>query len=218
MNHEVRDEPAAIRPPEHGAVTHDDDVLVTLFQGGDRDAFRRLVERHEHRVRSMIASLLGTCNGVDDIAQDIFLNVWRGLPGFRFDAAFGTWLYRIVLNRCRDEIRTRRVRRILSLNGLLEARDPDVEVRLVTLPVDTELPDLIAAELAALPPRYKEPIILKDVDGRSYDDIASILQIELGTVKSRLARGRALLRDRLRNRLDGYVLPPDADGMRGGTA
>ncbi len=148
----------------------------------------------------------------------MFLNVWRALPGFRFDAAFGTWLYRIVLNRCRDEIRTRRVRRILSLNGLLEARDREIEARLVTHPVDTELPDLIAAELAALPPRYKEPIILKDVDGRSYDDIASILQIEIGTVKSRLARGRAVLRDRLRERLDGYTLPSGAQGVKGGSA
>jgi RNA polymerase sigma-70 factor (ECF subfamily) len=218
MSHEVRDEHAAIRTTEHPAVTHDDDVLVTLFQGGDRDAFRLLVERHERRVRAMIASLLGSRSAVDDIAQDVFLNVWRALPGFRFDAAFGTWLYRIVLNRCRDEIRTRRVRRILSLNGLLEARDREIEARLVTHPVDTELPDLIAAELAALPPRYKEPIILKDVDGRSYDDIASILQIEIGTVKSRLARGRAVLRDRLRERLDGYTLPSGAQGVKGGSA
>lgn len=213
MTHEVRDEHATTR-----TTMHDDDVLVTLFQGGDRDAFRHLVERHERRVRAMIASMLGSRSTVDDIAQDVFLNVWRALPGFRFDAAFSTWLYRIVLNRCRDEIRTRRVRRILSLNGLLEARDPDTEAQLVTHQHDTELPDLIAAELAALPPRYKEPIILKDIDGRSYDDIASILQIELGTVKSRLARGRAMLRDRLRGRLDGYDLPPDASDVRGGRA
>lgn len=213
MSPEVREEYAPQRPP-----THDDDVLVTLVQGGDRSAFRVLVERHERRVRTLIASLLGARDGVDDIAQDVFVNVWRALPGFRFDAAFSTWLHRIVLNRCRDEIRTRRVRRILSLNGLLEARDRDVEMRLVTHQHDTELPDLIAAELAALPARYKEPIILKDIDGRSYDDIATLLQIELGTVKSRLARGRALLRDRLRARLDGYELPADPDGVKGGTA
>ncbi len=195
--------------------THDDDVLVTVFQAGDTSAFRHLVERHEQRVRTLIRSMLGGTASIDDIAQDVFINVWRALPGFRFDAAFSTWLYRIVLNRCRDEIRAQRARRFLSLHGLLESRNKELEARLVTHMPDTEVPELVALVLAALPAKYKEPIILKDIDGRSYDEIANILQCELGTVKSRLARGRAMLRDRLRPLLEGSVLPSDQDEMEG---
>lgn len=174
-----------------------DDLLVTRIQGGDHAAFRHLMERHGERVRNLIYSIFNSPELIDDLAQEVFIKAYRALPGFRFDASVPTWLYRITVNHCRDELRRRKLRRIFSLQRMMDAGDKEVTQKTMVQPEEHDTRDVIQRGLQRLPEKYRLPVILKDMEGRSYDEIAEIMQCELGTVKSRLARGRGMLRDYL---------------------
>jgi len=171
-----------------------DDILVTRFQGGDERAFRVLMERHIERIRKLVFVVLNRAELVDDLTQEVFINAYRALPNFRYDASFYTWLYRIAVNRCRDEMRKLSVRKMFSLERLLDARDKEVIIRTSVEADEQDTSDIIHAGLQRLPEKYRVALILKDIEGRSYEEIAEIMQCELGTVKSRLARGRTLMR------------------------
>ncbi|MBL0175295.1 MAG: sigma-70 family RNA polymerase sigma factor [Ignavibacteria bacterium] len=174
-----------------------DDVLITMYQGGDALAFRTLVDRHRERVRNVIYSVLNAPDLVDDIAQEVFIKAYQGLPQFRFDSSFYTWLYRITINRCRDEIRRKKVRRIFSLQALLDAGDPEALFGTTVHPAEPDVSHFIQAALQRVPERFRIPVILRDIDGLSYTEIAEVLECEAGTVKSRIARGRLQLRELL---------------------
>ncbi len=174
-----------------------DDILVTRVQSGDENAFRLLVDRHGERVRNLIHSVFHAPDLVDDLAQEVFLKAWRALPTFRFDASFYTWLYRITINHCRDEMRKRSLRSMFSLQRLLDNGDKEVLKTLRVEPTDGELREVIQRGLRKLPERYRIPVVLKDMEGCSYEEIADIMRCEIGTVKSRLSRGRAMLREHL---------------------
>jgi RNA polymerase sigma-70 factor (ECF subfamily) len=180
-----------------------DDVLITRFQSGDVDAFRLLLERYTERIRNLVFSVLHDTDLIDDVTQEVFIKVFRALPGFRFDASFYTWLYRITINHCRDIMRKQKLRRSLSLNTLLEVRDRELTAKTSVQPVDTESSEWIHRGLQKLPEKYRTPVILKDMEGFSYEEMAEIMQCELGTVKSRLSRGRSMLRTWLRPILEG---------------
>lgn len=180
-----------------------DDILVTRFQTGDESAFRQLMERHSERVRNLIYSIFNSAELVDDLTQDVFIKAYRALGQFRFDAAFSTWLYRIAVNHCRDEMRKRKLRRYLSLQTLLDTRDKEVTMKTSVHPQEHETREWIDRGLQRLPDKYRVPVILKDVEGLSYEEMAEIMSCELGTVKSRLSRGRDMLRKYLKPLLEG---------------
>jgi RNA polymerase sigma-70 factor (ECF subfamily) len=171
-----------------------DEVLITLVQQGDRGAFRLLVERHQERIRNLIYSIFHEPEIVDDLAQEVFIKAYEALPNFRFQSSFYTWLYRIAVNKSRDELRKRKVRRWFSLQTLMDSADKDLVSKTVVEPHDNELQGLVAAGLRSLPDKYRIAITLKDLDGLSYEEIAEIMECEIGTVKSRLSRARAMLR------------------------
>jgi RNA polymerase sigma-70 factor (ECF subfamily) len=175
-----------------------DEMLITLFQQGERDAFRVLVERYHARIKNLIYSIFHEPDIIDDLAQEVFIKAYQSLPHFRFQSSFYTWLYRIAVNKSRDELRKRRVRRLISLQAMMEAREHEVDETLKVQPDDSELQQLIARGLQALPEKFRLPIILKDVDGLSYEEMAEVMECEIGTVKSRLSRARALLREALK--------------------
>ena len=183
-------EPMQPRPPGGPS----DDVLITMMQGGDPTAFRTLVDRYRERIRNVIYSVLNDGALVDDIAQEVFIKAYEGLAKFRFDSSFYTWLYRIAVNHCRDEIRRKKVRRFFSLQTLLDAGDADALRRTTVHPVEPDLGPFVQQALQRLPERYRIPVILRDIDGLAYEEIAEVLQCELGTVKSRISRGRTQLR------------------------
>lgn len=131
---------------------------------------------------------------VDDLAQEVFIKAYEALPNFRFQSSFYTWLYRIAVNKSRDELRKRKVRRWFSLQTLMDSADKDLVSKTVVEPHDNELQELVAAGLRSLPDKYRIAITLKDLDGLSYEEIAEIMECEIGTVKSRLSRARAMLR------------------------
>ncbi len=171
-----------------------DEVLITLVHQGEHGAYRVLVERYQERIRNLIYSIFHEPNIVDDLSQEVFIKAYEGLSQFRFQSSFYTWLYRIAVNKSRDELRKRKVRRWFSLQTMLESSDRELGSKIVVEPQDKELQELLAAGLKSLPEKYRIAIVLKDVDGLSYEEIAEIMECEIGTVKSRLSRARAMLR------------------------
>ena len=171
-----------------------DEVVITLIHQGDHGAYRILVERYQERIRNLIYSIFHEPGIVDDLSQEVLKKAYEALPTFRFQSSFYTWLYRIAVNKSRDELRKRKVRRWFSLQTMLEASDKELTSKLVVSQPDREIQELIAASLKTLPEKYRIAVILKDVDGLSYEEIAEIMECEIGTVKSRLSRARAMLR------------------------
>jgi RNA polymerase sigma-70 factor (ECF subfamily) len=179
-----------------------DEVLITLFQNGERDAFRVLVQRYQARVKNLIHSIFHEAEAVDDLAQEVFIKAYEALPQFRFQSSFFTWLYRIAVNKARDELRRRKIRRILSLQALLESGDHELGSRLAIEPRDDETQELITSALGLLPEKFRVAVVLKEIEGLSYEEIAEVLQCEVGTVKSRLFRARVALRNILKPYLE----------------
>lgn len=175
------------------AVATDDD-LVELAREGDRRSFGRLVRRHDPAMRRLAFRLLGSRAAMDDALQDAYLKAFRSLGGFDGRSQFSTWLFTITYRTCVDHLRAHGRRRELDLDGdsdvamLAASGDPgDIAVTRIAL----------RRALRALPPDQAAVVVLVDGEGRSYDDVAEILEISAGTVGSRLSRARATLRERL---------------------
>ncbi len=182
-----------------------DAALVARARDGDRVAFDELVLRHEDRVYNMALRMLGNADDALDLAQEVFLSAYRALGAFESKSLFSTWLYRVTVNRCRDELRRRATvkhTRPRPLGGP-EPDDPpaDPPARAPSAEdaaVAKESLALVADAVAALPEESREALVLRDVEGLAYEEIAAVLEVPLGTVRSRIHRARSLLRDRLR--------------------
>jgi RNA polymerase sigma-70 factor (ECF subfamily) len=179
-----------------------DEALITAFQSGDHDAFRFLVERHQERIRNLLFSIFHDSNFIDDLAQEVFIKAYQALPRFRFEASFYTWLYRIAVNKSRDELRKKKIRRFFSFQTLDEGIDKEINLRLSVPPEDRDTQELVALGLQSLPEKFRTAVVLKDIDGLSYEEIAEVMQCELGTVKSRISRARSMLRKALKPLLE----------------
>ncbi|MFZ4618911.1 MAG: RNA polymerase sigma factor [Bacteroidota bacterium] len=172
-----------------------DDSLIMLFQSGEKEVFRYLVERYQEKVRNIIFSIFNDADHVDDIAQEVFIKVYQALQNFRFESSFYTWIYRITVNKCRDELRKKKVKRFFSFNSFEKTTNMKIENMATTTFDDENMRGVIEESLKKLPEKFRMPIILKDIDGMSYDEIAEVLECEVGTVKSRLSRGRTMLKE-----------------------
>jgi RNA polymerase sigma-70 factor (ECF subfamily) len=171
-----------------------DEILITLFHQGEEEAFRILVERYQEKIRNLIYSIFNEPEIVDDLAQEVFIKAYEGLVHFRFQSSFYTWLYRIAINRSRDEMRKRKLRKWLSLHAMMESQDAEFHQKMTTQPVSTDAQEIVAQGLRQLPETFRIAIILKDIEGLSYEQMAEVMQCEIGTVKSRLSRARRMLR------------------------
>lgn len=179
-----------------------DDVLITLFQSGEVEAFRFLVERHQERVRNLVYSIFHDPELVDDLAQEVFIKAYEALPHFRFESSFYTWIYRIAINKCRDEMRRRKVKKWFSLQTVSESADRELSDKTSVHPENTEAQEIVAKGLQSLPEKFRLAVLLKDIEGLSYEEIAEIMQCQIGTVKSRLSRARSMLRTALKPLLE----------------
>ncbi|MGD9628870.1 MAG: sigma-70 family RNA polymerase sigma factor [Pyrinomonadaceae bacterium] len=187
-----------------------DHELIANARNGDDDAFGEIVSRYKNQITNFLYRFLNDYDEAVDLAQETFVRVYFALDRYHTEYAFSTYLYRIASNLAISEIRKRKRRTILSLTGLFQSDEessmefqppdsrplPDREV------VDNEQSRVIANAIAALPPKYRTPIILRDVEGCSYEEVAEIMQLGLGTTKSRISRARGLLRERLLGYLD----------------
>lgn len=180
-----------------------DGQLIAAARDGDLDAFNQLVERYERLVYAVCFRLLGTTQRAEDVTQETFIRTYTALDQFR-GGAFRSWLLRIATNQCYDLLRQERRRASDSLNAL----PIEVEPRWTTgAPVDdpahfverSELGRRLERALSELPDDQRLVVILSDVHGYPYSEIAEIAGVPPGTVKSRLSRGRARLRDLLRS-------------------
>ena len=162
---------------------------------GEREAFAPVYEQFKSKMHTLALHMLGNRADADEAVQEIFLMAWRNLPSFRFDAAFGTWLYRLGMNVCLERLRREGRRRALT-NG--NAADL-VEAARVAARAEADGPRAdVRADLAALEPAYRACVVLCDLAGMPYQQIAETLGIPVGTVRSRIARGREALRAALR--------------------
>ena len=168
----------------------DDYSIIRQFIDGDQSAFQILVKRHKEKVRNIVYITMNNSALVDDIAQEVFITVYRNLKYFRFESQFTTWLYRITVNRCKDYLRKMNVRRIFS--PLEEGN----EVTEFTTPTENkDVSQIVMDAISKLPVKLRMPLILKDIEGFSYQEIAETLKCEMGTVKSRIFRGREKLKE-----------------------
>ena len=173
-------------------------ALVDEARVGDVRSFERLLELHDSRMRALAFRMLGSATSMDDVLQDAYVRAFRKLDDFKGEAAFGTWLHRIVANACLDELRRSARRPQLELD---ETADHTGSAR----PFDeTSAQRLdLAAALSQLEPELRLVVLMIDVDGFSYGEVARTLSIPAGTVASRLNRARAALRPHLASTYGG---------------
>jgi RNA polymerase sigma-70 factor (ECF subfamily) len=168
----------------------DDYSIIRQFIDGDKSAFQVLVKRHKEKVRNIIYITMNNSALVDDIAQDVFITVYRNLKHFRFESQFTTWLYRVTVNRCKDYLRKINVRKIFF------PIEEGSEISEYSTPVENnDISRIVMDAISKLPVKLRMPLILKDIEGFSYQEISETLKCEMGTVKSRIFRGREKLKE-----------------------
>ncbi|MFC1491452.1 sigma-70 family RNA polymerase sigma factor [Nitrospinota bacterium] len=175
---------------------------VRRAREGDHRAYGLLIERHQARVYGLVARLLGPGHGaIEDVTQDVFVKAYFSLNKFRGDASFGTWIYRMAINRARDELRKRSGYVSLegvnpeSLGGAVESFFAGLQQEGEPSEPPEELRRLIGRALAALPEKLRVVAVLKEIEGHSYTEVSRILKCAVGTVKSRQSQARRRLRE-----------------------
>ena len=178
---------------------HQEQSWIASARNGDEAAFGELVQKYQKRVYALTVRMCPTPELAEEAAQEAFLSAWQGLPFFRGDAAFSTWLYRLASNACVDLLRKERRHQGTSLDDdTVGAEIPDTKPTPEEAAETKELRAQIEAGLRQLSPEYRAVLILREIQQLNYDEIADALSLDLGTVKSRISRGRRQLRDFLK--------------------
>ena len=175
----------------------DERELIARLQKRDEAAFEELIRQYEKKVYTLCFRMCGNSEDAEEAAQDAFLALWRGIDRFRQESSLSTWIYRLATNACIDTLRRRK-----KQSGSVSLDDEELFVDAVDTspqPQETvehrEAQKLLQEGLSALSEEYRKVLILREIEGLSYTEIAESASIELGTVKSRISRGRSLLRN-----------------------
>ena len=196
----------AIPLDETPRVNLDDAELVALSRGDDRDAFGQLVDRHKDRVVNYLTRLTGNRDRAEDFAQETFIRLFQNLDRYRDEGALVAYLLRIATNLVRSEERRRSRWRVLrplfAVTGFRGgmgrgAREEDPEASPQNRALASEETRQVSAAIASLDLRYRAPLVMREIEGATYQEIAIALGVNEGTVKSRLHRGRHLLKEKL---------------------
>ncbi len=192
----------------------DEHGLITSAQRGDQSAFEELVRQNEKRVYHLAFRMTGNAEDACDLVQEAFIKAWRGLVRFQMESSFSTWIYRLTVNVCIDFLRREKPRRELAMPLV---REDGEEERQIDLPDCSACPEQLLEQkeqrraveegLYGLSAEHRNILVLRELEGLSYEEIGLLLQLEPGTVKSRIARARLHLRDIL---TEGGNLPSGA--------
>lgn len=182
-----------------------DHELIEATKNGDKDAFAEIVSRYQNPLTNYIYRMLNDYEEAVDLAQESFVRVFFAIERYHSDYAFSTYIYRIATNLAISEIRKRKRRKVFSLTGLFQAEgNEEIEFQPMDekpLPEDSLINDeqrkVIEKAIVALPEKYRAAIVLREVEGKTYDEVATILGLGLGTTKSRISRGRGILREKI---------------------
>ncbi|SUA54604.1 RNA polymerase sigma factor RpoE [Oligella urethralis] len=191
-----------------------DATLVKRAQAGEKRAFELLVSKYQRRILRLLGRILYNQSDVEDVAQETFLKAYRALPKFRNESAFYTWLYRIAVNTARNHLSSKQNQ--LFVSDQLESQDGETFSLLDNL-TDGETPEThmhnreileaLQAALDDLPEQLRQAIVLRELEGLSYEEIAGVMDCPVGTVRSRIFRAREAISERLKS-----LLGSDGDG------
>jgi RNA polymerase sigma-70 factor (ECF subfamily) len=188
-------------------VEETDENLVKLAQNGDRDAFQTLMERHQRRIFNLCYGMLRNKDDAADLVQEAFIKAYKNIDRFKGNSKFYTWLYRIAKNACIDFIRKQKRRKTVDFDDSIRREEPvDGDETLLPSPLGInpakvagrkELLEQIEAALDTLSDNHREILILREIDGLAYQEIADTIGISIGTVMSRLYHARKYMQNEL---------------------
>jgi len=181
-------------------------LLVKKSQSGDIESFELLISAYDKRAYNIAYRIMGNEEDAKDMAQEALLRIYKSIKDFKGQSSFSTWLYRIVTNVCLDELRRRKNEKYISMDSTIQTDSGELHMELCS---DKETPEsvyerveqkeLIMNAIGELSEDYKSAIVLRDIQGFSYEEISKMLDCSLGTVKSRINRARNMLRERLKS-------------------
>lgn len=184
-------------------MTEDDDLLlVEEVLAGNEDAFRRLVEKYERRIFGIVYHYLGPGDEVEDVAQEVFIKIYKGLSGYDASKPFAPWAYRVAVNRCLDELRRRRLRRSIRFSELTPAEEAQTHRLLQKFQSDELGDDDVASSaqilqkiLARLNDKDRMAFVLREVEGMEYEQLAALMKSSQNSVRIRVFRARKKLKE-----------------------
>ena len=178
-------------------MTEDERNLIVKCQKGDYDAFEVLIDKYNERAYAVAFGVMGNHHDASDMTQESFIKVYKNIGKFNFRSSFNTWLYRIVKNTCIDELRKKKRKKVVSLDAGIEGDDGDYFMQVVDEKADIqakleseETTELVWSALEKLNEKHRSVLVLADIKGYDYLEISRMLDLPLGTVKSRISRAR----------------------------
>lgn len=184
--------PAAVSLP----VDQDDALLVSACKNGDQEAFSQLVQRYQRRIFNLVFRMLQNYDEACEITQETFLAAWQGLPAFRGEARFTTWLYRIAYNCSLKQLEARKRDQVLQA-ALQSEQTLEGQDHRSTHLAQLDRQEMVQEQLSHLPPKYRIVLILRHLQDMTYEEMAEVLTMPIGTIKTHLFRARNLLKERL---------------------
>lgn len=174
--------------------------LMRSIQNGDMVAFNELVDRYKDRLLNVIGRMVSSTEEAEDIVQETFIRVYQHRQSFNFKHCLSTWIYTIGLNLGRNELRKRKKFKHYDITEM-QGNEKEISVE---MKLPTRLPQVLNEAVSDLPEKYRTAFMLRDVQEMPYEEVAKILGVPLGTVKSRVNRARLMLRDKLKPKVEEY--------------
>ncbi len=192
-----------------GGVILEEKLLIKRVKNGDVDAFEEIIALYEKKVFGIIYQITKNQNEIEDLAQEVFIKIYKNIDKFQGNSSLYTWIYKITVNLCLDELRKKK--EVIYLDEKISVNDSEIELQLPSKEKnqeqqyeEKELKEKMQNAIDKLPDKQKMMIILRDIKGLTYEEISEITDIKLGTVKSQINRARLKLKELLEK--DGTLL------------